>query len=168
MEGMVLSPVARTPTRLAMALAGFLAAAFLAGLIGNLFTSPAIPEWYAGLEKPGFTPPSWVFGPAWTLLYILMAVAAWRVWWVAGFRDARGALALFFIQLALNAGWSVVFFGLRAPGWALLEIVLLWVAIAATTWAFFRHSRLAGALMVPYMAWVTFAAALNAAIWQLN
>jgi translocator protein len=168
MEGMVLSTLSRTPARLALGLAGFLAASFMAGLIGNLFTTPAIPEWYAQLDKPAFTPPSWVFGPAWTLLYILMAVAAWRVWWLAGFGGARGALTLFFLQLALNAGWSVVFFGLRAPGWALLEIALLWIAIVATTWAFFRHSRLAGALMVPYIAWVTFAAALNAAIWQLN
>jgi translocator protein len=151
-----------------LGLVGFLAASFAAAALGNLFTGPAIPDWYATLEKPGFTPPSWVFGPAWTTLYILMAVAAWRVWTRAGFRDASTALTLYFIQLALNAAWSMIFFGLRAPGWALIEILVLLAAIVATTVLFFRHSRLAGWLMVPYVGWVTFATALNGAIWWLN
>lgn len=168
MEGLVLStsPARRVPSWLA--LAGFLAASATAAALGNVFTAAAIPEWYAGLDKPAFTPPSWVFGPAWTILYVLMAVAAWRVWVRAGFGGAPAALTLYFVQLALNAGWSVIFFGLRAPGWALAEIVVLWLAIMATTILFFRHSRLAGWLMVPYLLWVTFAAVLNAAIWWLN
>jgi translocator protein len=151
-----------------LALAGFLVVTFLAAAIGSAFTGPAIPDWYDGLTKPAFTPPSWVFGPVWTVLYLFMAVAAWRVWAAAGFDRARGALTLFFVQLVLNAGWSVLFFGLRAPGWALLEIIALWAVLIATTTAFFRYSALAGWLMVPYVLWVTFAAVLNAAIWRLN
>lgn len=159
-------PISR-PTAV-LGLLGFLVASFAAAAIGSAFTTPAIPDWYAGLEKPAFTPPSWVFGPAWTVLYVAMAVAAWRVWRVAEFGDARTALILFFVQLVLNAAWSVIFFGLRAPGWALLEIIALWGVLVLTTYHFFRHSRLAGWLMVPYVLWVSFAAALNAGIWWLN
>jgi tryptophan-rich sensory protein len=151
-----------------LALAGFLAACFLVAAIGGWFTSMGMPEWYAALEKPSWTPPSWVFGPAWTTLYILMAVAAWLVWKEAGFSGASGAMVLFFTQLALNLAWSGIFFALQRPGWALVELGMLWIAILATTALFFRHSGAAGALMLPYLAWVTFAGALNAAIVRLN
>jgi translocator protein len=155
-------------TRTLLALAGFLAASFLVAAIGGWFTSMGMPEWYAGLEKPSWNPPSWVFGPAWTTLYIMMAVAAWLVWKQAGFAGAPAAMALFFTQLALNLAWSGVFFALQRPGWALVELSMLWIAILATTALFFRHSTAAGALMVPYLAWVTFAGTLNAAIVRLN
>jgi translocator protein len=149
-------------------LTAFLAASFVVAAIGGAFTSAGMPDWYMSLEKPAFNPPSWVFGPAWTTLYIMMAVAAWLVWKRAGFGGATTALTLYFVQLALNLAWSGIFFALRSPGWALAEIVLLWLAIAATTRLFFRHSTAAGWLMIPYLAWVSFAAVLNAAIWRLN
>jgi translocator protein len=151
-----------------LALAGFLAASFAVATVGGMFTSAGMPEWYMGLEKPAFNPPSWVFGPVWTVLYILMAVAAWRVWRVAGFRGATTALVLYFVQLALNLAWSGIFFALRSPGWALVEIVVLWLAILATTILFFRHDRVAGWLLVPYLLWVSFASLLNGAIVRLN
>jgi translocator protein len=151
-----------------LALLGFLAAVFVVGAIGNVFTSAGMPDWYMSLEKPAFNPPSWVFGPVWTALYIAMAVAAWLVWRDAGFDGARAALTLFFVQLALNLAWSGIFFALREPGWAFVEIVALWAAILATMILFFRHSTWAGALLVPYLAWVSFAAVLNFEIWRLN
>lgn len=136
----------------------------LGGGVGNLFQPGA---WYDGLEKPPWNPPSWVFGPVWTVLYVLMGVAAWLVW--DRYRaDARGALALFVTQLVFNAGWSAVFFGLQAPGLAFAWIVVLWLLIAATIGAFWRRRPLAGALLLPYIAWVSFAAVLNYTIWRLN
>jgi benzodiazapine receptor len=146
----------------------FLAACFVVAGIGGWFTSLSLPEWYDGLAKPSFNPPSWVFGPVWTILYILMGVAAWLVWKEAGWNGATAALSLFFVQLLLNLLWSALFFGLRSPEWALVEIVILWAAIVATTLLFFRHSTVAGGLMLPYLLWVTFAAVLNAAIARLN
>jgi translocator protein len=151
-----------------LVLIGFLALCFGVAAVGSVFTSSAMPEWYMSLEKPAFNPPSWVFGPVWTLLYAMMAVAAWLVWREAGFGGATAALTLFFIQLALNLAWSGIFFGLRQPGWALVEIVVLWAAILATMVLFFRHSTLAGWLLVPYLLWVSFASVLNAALWRLN
>ncbi len=121
--------------------------------------------WYQEIRKPGFTPPSWVFGPAWTLLYTAMAVAAWMVWRAVGW---GAELALWALQLALNGAWSWLFFGLHQPSLALAEIVLLWLAIAATLAAFWRVRLAAGVLLVPYLAWVSFAAMLNASIWLLN
>lgn len=161
-------PRSTTTTRDLLALAGFLALSLGVAAIGSWFTSMGQPDWYMALEKPAWNPPSWVFGPAWTTLYILMAVAAWLVWRKAGFSGARAALGLYLVQLALNMAWSGIFFGLRSPGWALVELVALWIAILFTTALFFRHSTLAGALMVPYLAWVAFAGALNAAIIRLN
>lgn len=122
-------------------------------------------EWYFALAKPAWTPPPWVFGPAWTLLYTLMAVAAWMVWK----REPRGlALRCWALQLLLNAAWSPVFFALHAIGAALLVIAALWLAIAGTIAAFARVDRRAAALLLPYLAWVSFATALNLAIWRLN
>lgn len=141
---------------------------FAAAAVGALFTSPNVPGWYANLDKPSWTPPSWVFGPVWSFLYLLMGISAWQVWRSAGSRPAVVPLVLFGIQLVLNMVWSGLFFGLRSPGAALIDIVLLWWAILATTIAFWGRSVPAGWLMLPYLAWVSFAAALNLAIWYLN
>jgi benzodiazapine receptor len=141
-----------------------------AGVIGSpAVTNSGFSSWYAAIEKPGFTPPSWVFGPVWTILYLLMGVAAFLVWRKGlGSRIVRVALVWFLIQLALNASWSPVFFGLHRIGLALAIVVLLWVAIVVTMYGFFRVSRPAGLLLVPYLLWVSFATVLNAAIWHLN
>lgn len=127
-------------------------------------------DWYASLAKPAWTPPTWVFGPAWTILYAMMAVAAWRLWRRLGARprESRRALVLFAVQLALNLSWTPVFFGMQRPDLALVVIFVLWVAIAATIVAAWKACKTAAALLVPYLAWVTFATALNAAIWRLN
>jgi len=140
-----------------------------AGLIGSLFTTPAIPTWYAELRKPDFSPPNWVFAPVWTALYTLMGVAAWLIWrkgWSAP--GARTALTVFVVQLVLNSLWSVLFFGLRSPSLAFVEILALWCAILLTMILFFRMCRASGWLLLPYFAWVSFAAVLNFYIWQLN
>lgn len=159
---------ANTTGRSILALAGFLLLSFAAGAIGGRATYPAIPGWYQSLEKPSWTPPDWLFGPAWTTLYILMGVAAWLVWRHGGWRSQKRPLTLFVVQVVLNALWSLLFFGMRNPGLGMAEIVLLWLAILATLIAFWRVSRVAGGLMVPYLGWVTFAAALNFAVWRLN
>ena len=151
--------------RLALALAGWLFLCFSAASLGA-FVLPG--EWYAALKKPSWNPPGWVFGPVWTALYAMMAVAAWLVWKRGGFAAQRRALVLFLIQLALNAIWSPLFFGLHSPGAACAEIVLLWLAILATLAAFRPASRTATLLLVPYLAWVSFAAVLNFALWRLN
>jgi translocator protein len=136
----------------------------VAGL-GGLLTLPNIPNWYAGLAKPSWMPPGWIFGPVWSVLYLSMAVAAWLVWRRG---DATVPMVLFGIQLVLNAAWSWLFFGLHGPGAAFVDIVLLWLGIVATTVAFWRWSTLAGILLLPYLAWVSFAAMLNFAIWRMN
>ena len=141
-----------------------------AGVAGSLAVGgQGFTSWYATIQKPGFTPPGWVFGPVWTVLYLLMGVAAFLVWQRGlGSRPVRIALAWFLVQLALNAAWSPVFFGLHRIGPALVVIVLLWVAIVITMYHFFRLSRPAGMLLVPYLVWVSFATVLNASIWHLN
>ncbi len=143
----------------------FLAICFAVAGIGGLVTTPSIPNWYAGLVKPSWTPPSWIFGPVWSVLYLCMAVAAWLVWRTG---SALIPLTFFAVQLAFNAAWSWLFFGLHSPGAALIDILLLWIAIAATTIVFWRRSVVAGLLFLPYLAWVSFAAVLNCAIWWLN
>lgn len=141
----------------------------LATLAAAAFGSQFTPgEWYNQLEKPPLNPPGWVFGPVWTVLYFLMAVAAGLVWSQAGWSRASGAITLFFGQLILNAAWSPLFFGLQSPDLALVDILLLWGAIVATMIAFFRLQPLAGWMLVPYLAWVTFATYLNFMIWRLN
>jgi len=145
------------------------AAVFAAGAIGSLFTSRAIPTWYKTLTKPRFNPPNWLFGPAWTALYVLMAVAAYLVWRNGlAAPGVKAALVVFLVQLALNALWSGLFFGLRSPLAGLIGIVALWLAILATIVLFFGVSTLAGVLLLPYIAWVSFATILNAAILNLN
>lgn len=139
------------------------------GLLGSLATRPAIPGWYSGLAKPAFAPPNWLFGPAWTLLYILMGTAAYLVWRRGlAAPGVKPALVVFLVQLALNLAWSWLFFGLRSPLAGLVEIVLLWCAIVVNIALFFRVSTAAGIMLLPYIGWVSFATALNAAIWSLN
>lgn len=138
------------------------------GALGSLATSAGVDAWYPTLRRPAWTPPSWVFAPVWTLLYVAMGVAAWLVWRRGIQRPlVRAGLAAFAVQLALNLAWPALFFGLRSPGWALLDIIALWAAIAVTMALFLRASLLAGLLLVPYLAWVTYALALNAAIWAM-
>lgn len=148
-----------------IALPLWIALCFLPSLTG-VVAQPG--EWYAGLDKPWFTPPNWLFGPAWTLLYVLMGTAAWLVWREEGFAGAKVALGLFLVQLVLNAAWSPVFFGLHRMGWALVVIVMMAAAILATMVAFYPHSKVAAGLLVPYLGWVSFATALNLALWRLN
>ena len=149
-------------------LIGFILLGLAVGAAGGAITSTSVDTWYAALEKPSFNPPNWVFAPVWTTLYVLMAIAAWRVWRLRDTPPARPALGLWAVQLALNLCWSFVFFGARMVGGALAEIGVLFVAILATGALFWRVDRMAGALMVPYAAWVAFAMVLNAAIWRLN
>lgn len=146
------------------ALAGWLALSFLPGALGAPFPAPA---WYRSLRRPSWSPPPGVFGPVWTVLYALMGVAAWLV---AGGRSEgrRPALVAFGVQLALNGAWTPIFFGLRRPGLALVEIGATLAAVAATTALFLRQRLLAGLLLLPYLAWVAFAALLNAEIWRRN
>jgi benzodiazapine receptor len=140
-----------------------------AGLIGSLATTPNIPTWYATLEKPFFTPPSWLFAPAWITLYLLMAVAAFLIWRKGLAHDGvKCALTLFLVQLVLNALWSVVFFGLQSPLYGMVVILALWIAILLTIIKFFRLSVAAGSLLLPYILWVSFASVLNISIWVLN
>jgi benzodiazapine receptor len=151
-----------------VALAVCIGICFAVAAAGSLMTSPRIDNWYAALAKPAWTPPDWVFGPVWTVLYLLMAVAAWQVWRTAPTRSARLPLTLFGIQLLLNLAWSGLFFGLKSPGWAFLEIIVLWWGILAALIAFWRRSAWAGVLMAPYLTWVSFAVALNLEIWRLG
>jgi tryptophan-rich sensory protein len=141
---------------------------FAVSAIGGMVTSPKIGDWYASLAVPPWTPPDWVFGPVWTALFLAMAIAAWLVWRQAGLRGAAWPLALFGVQLSLNLLWTLFFFGLQSPGLAFLDVIALWLAIAATLAAFWTRSRVAGLLLVPYLAWVSFAGVLNFAIWRLN
>ena len=146
-------------------LVGWVALTFSAALTGAFVSTGG---WYADLVKPSWNPPSWLFGPVWSLLYAMMAVAACLVWQHGGWTAQRRALGFFVLQWALNALWTPVFFGLQRPGLAFVEITALALALIATLILFWRVRRLAGALMVPYALWVAFAAALNLAIWRLN
>jgi benzodiazapine receptor len=147
-------------------LMAFIIAALLVGAAGAIFADPAIPTWYAGLAKPSFNPPNWLFAPAWTTLYVVMGVAAWRVWRVTGLNSP--ALFCWMMQLTLNFLWSFLFFSQHLILGALVDIGLLWLLILATTILFWGKDRIAGLLFLPYLAWVSFATALNFAIWQLN
>lgn len=146
----------------------FLVICFGVSVAGGAATASSVGTWYQALQKPPFNPPDWLFAPVWTVLFVMMAVAGWRVWRKHGLRGARAAMALFGIQLALNLAWSFVFFGYRLIGAALIEIVVLLVAIVLTTILLWRRDRFAGVLFIPYAGWVAFATALNFALWQLN
>ena len=154
----------------ALVLIGFILICLAAGGIGSIATAESVSAWYRTIEKPSWNPPGWVFAPVWTSLYVTMAIAAWLVWKdrQAGASRRKTALTLFGIQLALNALWSFLFFEWHLLGWALVEILVLWIAIAATLMAFFGIRRTAGWLMVPYLAWVSFASFLTYTIWTLN
>ncbi len=146
-----------------------MAVTFSAPVIASLVTDPAASNWYANLNKPSFNPPGWIFGPVWTVLYILMAVSAALVWYrgLPG-PKVRIALVLYMVQLVLNASWTPIFFGLQMPLLAFIDILLLWAAILITILAFLRVSRYAALLMAPYLIWTTFAAILNFTLWYLN
>ena len=146
---------------------GWLAVSFVAAAIGGAATVRS-GEFYTRLARPEWAPPSTVFGPVWTFLYTLMGIAAWLVWREGGVRAARKELSLFLVQLAFNALWSWLFFAWHSGAMAFVDIALLWVLIIATVIAFWRVRPLAGALLIPYLLWVSFAAALNYAVWQLN
>jgi tryptophan-rich sensory protein len=136
--------------------------------LGAAATATSVGGWYQTLAKPSWNPPDWLFGPVWSMLYLMMAVAAWLVWRGHGWRAARPALTWFGIQLALNVTWSFLFFGLHRPGLALVEIISLWLSILATGIAFRQTSVAASLLLVPYLAWTSFAVFLNFALWRLN
>ncbi|MFH2105811.1 MAG: TspO/MBR family protein [Candidatus Micrarchaeota archaeon] len=137
----------------------------LVGFVGSYFTISSVNTWYSTLEKPSFNPPSWLFGPVWTLLYILMGVAFYLVW-IA--KKNKTAISLYSVQLGLNLLWSVLFFGLRSPIYGLICIIALWLSIVATMLAFYRVSKTATYLMIPYLLWVSFASVLNYWIFALN
>ena len=134
----------------------------LAGGVGYIFTTSAIPTWYATLNKPFFSPPNWVFAPVWTILYILIGISLYLIW------QKKMVPAIFWVQLILNAAWSIIFFGMRNPILALIDIVVLWIAIIFTLKSFYKLNKLAGNLLIPYLLWVSFAAILNLAIVVLN
>lgn len=148
-----------------LVLIGFLLLSFLAASVGAVYLPG---EWYAGLAKPSWNPPNWVFGPVWTLLYFCIGLSGWLVWRQAGWRAAAPAFVVYGLQLVLNAAWSWLFFGLHMPGLAFIEIVVLWLSILATAVMFSRKSSSAALLLLPYLCWVGFAGALNLALWLLN
>ena len=143
----------------------FLIVVFSVSVIGGLFTASSVGTWYEGLAKPSWRPPNWLFGPVWTILYAMMAVSAWLVWKKAGFGSA---LLMFAAQLLINGIWSPVFFGAQSLGGGLVVIVALWFAIVGTIAMFWPVSLAAALLLLPYLAWVSFATVLNAAVWRMN
>jgi translocator protein len=148
-----------------LVLAGFLILCLAVGGGAGYFTAQSVVTWFPTLNKPFFNPPSWVFAPVWTTLYIMMAISAWLVWQK---QNSRSALILFFVQLALNFAWALLFFGMKSPILALIDIIAMWVAILATLLAFRKFSTFASWLLAPYLAWVSFATILNASIVWLN
>jgi len=160
----------RGPTRARglLALGGFLAPCLAVWALNGAVTATSVDGWYRTLSKPAFNPPDWVFAPVWSALYVMMALAAWLVWRRVGLAGGRIALSLWGVQLALNLAWSILFFGLNRIGLALVDIVLLLLAIATTTVAFWRIDARAGLLFLPYLLWVGYATVLNGALWALN
>lgn len=153
----------------AFVLVFFIAISQAAGLLGTFFTIDAIPTWYVTLVKPSFSPPNWLFGPVWTILYTLMGIAAFMLWRERSrLTHASRALNYWWLQLFLNAIWTPIFFGYRHLGLALIVILLLWLAIAATIWQAWKADHRISFVLLPYLAWVSFATALNFALWQLN
>ncbi len=160
-------PLAESKSRQALGLLAWLAVTFAAAAVGG-WASAQAGSFYGELLRPAWAPPAWLFGPVWSVLYILMGISAWLVWRSVGWAGARTALLLFLAQLAANALWTWLFFALRQGALASAEIVLLWLLIVTTIVLFWRVSRIAAALLLPYLAWVSFATALSFAIWQLN
>jgi len=151
-----------------LGLGAFVGLCLTIAAIGARFTMPSIGTWYRALQKPFFNPPDWIFGPVWTVLYLMIAVAGWRAWRCRHVAGAGARMAVYGVQLALNLAWSIIFFGGRMIGLALVDIVLLLAVIGVNAVLFWRVDRLAGWLLAPYAAWVAFAAALNFALWRLN
>jgi tryptophan-rich sensory protein len=140
----------------------------LAGIAGAIYTSGSLTTWYVTLAKPLFNPPNWIFAPVWISLFLLMGISLWLVWQKEKKKNINTAFVFFSIQLVLNAMWSAFFFGMQNPLYALIDIALLWLAIVATILSFWKISKPAAYLLVPYILWVTFAAVLNFYIWRLN
>ncbi len=151
-----------------LALLLFLAASFTAAGIGGYATGTSVQTWYPTLAKPSWNPPPWVFAPVWTLLYVLMSVAAWRAWLRRAETGAAGTTLLFATSLGLNAAWSLLFFGARSPGAAFAEVLIFWACLVVLQVRFWKQDRLAGVLWLPYLAWVSFASVLNGTVWWLN
>ena len=139
----------------------------MAGIIGSVFTISSIPTWYASLNKPWFSPPNWLFGPVWITLFTLMGISLYLMW-NRGLKSVKIPLTLFGVQLILNTVWSFLFFGLESPFIAFIEIIILWISIALTIISFYRISKKAGLILLPYIIWVSIATALNYYIWILN
>jgi tryptophan-rich sensory protein len=156
-----------TMPRQVVGLVGWLLLVFAAAAVGAVASLDA-PTFYAELRRPAWAPPAWLFGPVWSVLYALMGVSAWLVWRGGGFAATRRALLLFVVQLAVNASWSWLFFAWRQGGIAFVDVLLLWLLIGGTVFLFWRISKLGATLLVPYWAWVTFAAALTFSVWRLN
>ncbi|MCX7766736.1 MAG: tryptophan-rich sensory protein [Candidatus Sumerlaeia bacterium] len=140
----------------------------MAGFIGSIVTTPAIPDWYATLQKPAFTPPNWVFAPVWTTLYVLMGISLFLVWRLPFTKTTASAIIVFGIQLFFNICWSILFFGFKSPLLAFIDIIFLWIAILLTIIKFYKVSAIASLLLIPYLLWVSFASILNLAIVVLN
>jgi len=138
------------------------------GAVAGFFTADSVKGWYSSLEKPSFNPPSWLFGPVWTVLYILMGIAFYLVWKQPSSEKRNRAIMFFILQLILNGAWSFIFFYAKQPGWAFAEIVVLWLMIIVTMINFKPLSKTSFYLMIPYLLWVSFASVLNFTIWQLN
>jgi benzodiazapine receptor len=162
------SGAVRTRVGNLLGLGGFVVLCLAISAIGGWITAKSVGTWYQTLQKPVFNPPDWVFAPVWTMLYLMIAVAGWRVWRRVGLSGARAGMVAYSAQLALNLAWSFLFFGGRMIGFALAEIMLLLTVICANAVLFWRIDRVAGWLLVPYAAWVAFACALNFALWGLN
>jgi tryptophan-rich sensory protein len=151
-----------------LGLVAFIALCLGISAVGGLVTAKSVATWYQALDKPAFNPPDWLFAPVWTVLYLMIAVAGWRVWRLRGLAGARFEMTVYALQLVLNLAWSFMFFGARLIGVAFGEIVVLLTAIIVNALVFWRVDRIAGWLLAPYAAWVTFALALNLALWRLN
>jgi tryptophan-rich sensory protein len=152
-----------TPSTLA--LLGFIGICFLAAMSGAIFRPG---DWYEDLAKPNWRPPRWLFAPAWSVLYLTIAISGWLVWRRWGFAGAEVPLIVYFVSLAINSTWSMFFFGLHRPGLAFADLLLLWLSIVATIWTFYPVEPDAAFLLLPYLCWVTFAGALNFTIWRMN
>ncbi len=146
----------------------FILLCFLAAVLGSISTNKSLKSWYPTIKKPSWNPPNQIFAPVWSILYFMMAIAGWMVWQRTSQEGLSFPLILFFVQLVLNALWSVIFFGLRNPGLAFIEVLFLWIFIALTMWSFWSIYWPAGVLLLPYLLWVSFASVLNFVIWRLN
>lgn len=162
------APSSRSKGVLLLGLFVAFVACFGVGAMGGFATTSSVNDWFLTLNKPSWNPPSWLFGPVWSTLYAMMACAVWLVWKNKRFSECRTAVLFFAFHLGLNLLWSILFFGLQQPGWAFAEIILLWISILTCIALFYRHSKLASYLLVPYLMWVSFAGFLNYTIWSLN